>query len=293
MAASTPGITRAGTVDLGGKIVNRLGFGAMRLADADFWGPPADRDSAIRVARRAVELGVNFIDTADSYSLGGNEELLREALHPYPEHLLIATKAGQTQPRRREWVAVGRPEYLRQQCELSLRRLRVDRIDLYQLHRVDPQVPFEDQIGELRNLRDEGKIRAVGLSEVDVPQIEAARQLVDVVSVQNMYNLAARDWEAVVDYCTRERIAFIPWFPMMSGTLSAPQGAVTQVAAETGATAAQVALAWLLARADVMLPIPGTSSIDHLEENVAAAGVVLTPEQIALLSASPVTTPAP
>jgi aryl-alcohol dehydrogenase-like predicted oxidoreductase len=271
--------------NLAGKVVHRLGFGAMRLTDPDIWGPPADRDNSIRVARRAVELGINFIDTADSYAFGVAEEILREALHPYPEHLLIATKAGQTQTRPREWVAVGRPEYLRQQCELSLRRLGVERIDLYQLHRVDPKVPFEDQIGELILLRDEGKIGAIGVSEVDVKQIEAARGMVDIASVQNIYNLASRDWDEVVEYCTRERIAFIPWFPIMSGELAAPGGPVGDIAAATGATPAQIALAWLLARSDVMLPIPGTSSLTHLEQNVAAAAVQLSADQIATLTA--------
>jgi pyridoxine 4-dehydrogenase len=277
---------RAGVFDLAGKTVHRLGFGAMRLAGPGVWGPPVDRANSVRVARRAVELGINFIDTADSYGFGVTEEILSEALHPYPGDLLIATKAGQVQTRPREWVPVGRPEYLRQQCELSLRRLKLDRIDLFQLHRVDPVVSFEDQIGELKALRDEGKIGSVGLSEVTVGQIETARSIVEIVSVQNVYNLAVRKWDDVVDYCARTGIAFIPWYPVFGGGRSPQEDVLADVAAAAGATPAQVALAWLLARSEVMLPIPGTSSLAHLEENAGAAAVELTPEQIATLTAA-------
>ena len=276
------------TFNLAGKTVHRLGFGAMRLADPDIWGPPTDRDNSIRVARRVVELGLDVIDTADVYGFGATEDILREALHPYPEHLLIATKVGQVQTRPREWVPLGRPEYLRQQCEASLRRLQVERIDLLQLHRVDPQVPLEDQVGELKALQDEGKIGAVGLSEVSVEQIDTARAIVEIVSVENIYNLAVRAWDPVVDYCTRERIAFLPWFPIASGALVAAEGVAAQIAKEVGATPAQLALAWLLARSDVMIPIPGTSSIAHLEENTMADQVKLTSEQFSALLALPV-----
>ncbi|WP_305783806.1 aldo/keto reductase [Symbioplanes lichenis] len=277
-------------IEVAGKSVHRLGFGAMRLAGSDIWDPPADRAHSVRVARRAVERGVEFIDTADSYAFGVTEEILAEALHPYPEHLLIGTKVGQVQTRRREWVPVGRPEYLRQQCEASLRRLRVERIDLLSLHRVDPAVPLEDQVGELKALRDEGKIGAVGLSEVGVEQIEQARAVVDIASVQNIYNLSVRGWDAVVDHCTRERIAFVPWYPILSGGLAGAGGVVADIAREHDATVAQIALAWLLARSDVMVPIPGTGSLGHLEENMAATRIALSPDQYAALLAAPVPT---
>jgi pyridoxine 4-dehydrogenase len=278
----------AGMIELDGKAVHRLGFGAMRLAGPGVWGPPVDRLNSVRVARRAVELGINFIDTADAYGFGVSEEILSEALHPYPEDLLIATKVGQVQTRPGEWVPVGRPEYLRQQCELSLRRLRVDRIDLLQLHRVDPQVPFEDQVGELKALRDEGKIGSVGLSEVTVEQIGTAREIVEIVSVQNIYNLAVRKWDEAVDYCADEGIAFIAWYPIFGRAQSMRSDALDDVAAATGATPSQVALAWLLARSPSMLPIPGTSSLAHFQENAAAADLRLAPEQIATLTSAPV-----
>jgi pyridoxine 4-dehydrogenase len=265
--------------------VSRMAFGAMRLADPRIWGPPADRGHSIRLARRAVELGVDHIDTADSYGLGTVEDILREALHPYPDHLVVATKVGQVQPRPGEWVPVGHPAFLRHQCEMSLRRLDVDRIDLLYLHRVDPNVPLPEQVGTMKDLQDEGKIRHVGLSEVGLEQIEAAREIVDVAAVQNIYNLTTRGWDGVVDYCTRERIPFVAWFPVMNGALAQPGGVVAEVAAEVGSTPAQVALAWLLGRADVICPIPGTSSIAHLEENVAAASLRLTGEQLARLMA--------
>ncbi|MFC6879631.1 MULTISPECIES: aldo/keto reductase [Actinomadura] len=273
------------TLAIGGDlVVHRLGFGAMHLTGPGVWGPPADREAAVKVARRAVELGVDFIDTADSYGPGANEELLADALHPYPEKLVIGTKVGQSRPSAREWRPLGRPEYIRQQAELSLRRLRLDRIDLYQLHRIDPAVPAEEQFGALEQLQREGKIRHIGLSEVTVEQIELARRQIEVVSVQNLYNLADRRHEAVLDYCEREGIAFIPWVPIASGSLVGPSGVIAEVAGELGATPAQVCLAWLLHRSPVMIPIPGTSSADHLAENVASAGLELSQEQCRRLS---------
>jgi pyridoxine 4-dehydrogenase len=276
------------TVKVDGKTVNRLGFGAMRLSDRDIWGPPADRPNCLRVVRRAVELGVDLIDTADCYAFGVTEEILAEALHPYPEHLLISTKIGQVQTRPREWVPVGRPEFLRQQCEASLRRLRVERIDLLSLHRVDPKVPFEEQVGELKALQDEGKIGAVGLSEVGVEQIEQARTIVDIASVQNIYNLTVRTWDPVVDYCTSQDIAFTAWFPILSGGLAQADGPVVDIAEAHGATVPQIALAWLLARSDVIVPIPGTGSLEHLEENMRAAKIVLAQDEYDALLRSPV-----
>ncbi|MFC4866882.1 aldo/keto reductase [Streptomonospora arabica] len=276
--------TGADTVKIGDKTVSRIAFGAMRLADSAIWGPPGDRDHSIRLARKAVELGVDHIDTADSYGLGTVEEILREALHPYPDHLLIATKIGQVQPRPGEWVPVGHPAFLRHQCEMSLRRLDVDRIDLLYLHRVDANVPFADQVGAMKELQDEGKIAHFGLSEVGRKQIEDARAIVDVAAVQNIYNLSTRLWDDVVEYCTRERVPFVPWFPIMNGELAQSGGVVAEIAAETGATPAQIALAWLLARADMICPIPGTSSIAHLKENVDASSLRLTDTQISRLS---------
>ncbi len=264
--------TRSGTFAIGGDLrVHRLGFGAMQLTGPGVWGEPADRAEAIAVLRRAVELGINLIDTADSYGPYVSEELIREALHPYPKGLVIATKAGLTRPGPRHWIPLGRPEYLRQECEMSLRRLGVERIDLFQLHRIDPKVPTDDQFGVLRDLQKEGKIRHVGLSEVNVGEIEAARRLVTVATVQNQYNLAYRNSEDVLDYCTRENIGFIPWFPLATGDLAKPHGALVKIAKGFEATPAQVALAWLLKKSPIMLPIPGTSKVKHLEENVAAA----------------------
>jgi pyridoxine 4-dehydrogenase len=276
------------SLTIGGDLpVHRLGFGAMRLTGPFDWGPPADRQEAVRVARRAVELGVDFIDTADAYGPGDNEELLAEALHPYAEGLVVATKAGQSRPSAREWVPLGRPEYLRQQAELSLRRLRIERIDLFQLHRVDPEVPFADQLGALRRLQDDGKIRHVGLSEVSVAQIDEARAVVDVVSVQNQYNLTDRRYDDVVDHCERLGIAFIPWLPIASGRHAQAGGVLAEVAKELAATQTQTALAWLLHRSPVMLPIPGTSSVVHLEENVGAGRLRLSTEQYERLAALP------
>lgn len=259
----------------------RLGFGAMRLTG---WDHPADPAEAIAVARRAVDLGVDFIDTADAYGLGANEELLAAALHPYPAHLVIGTKAGQSRPSAGEWVPLGRPEYLRQQVELSLRRLRVDRLDLFQLHRIDPKVPAAEQFGVLADLVKEGKAHRVGLSEVSVAELAQAREHVEIASVQNLYNLSDRRHEAVLDYCAAEGITFIPWLPVARGELTRPGSAVAGVARELGATPAQVALAWLLHRSPVIVPIPGTAALAHLAENVAAREIELSAEQFARLS---------
>jgi aryl-alcohol dehydrogenase-like predicted oxidoreductase len=243
----------------------------MQLTGPGVWGEPADRAQAIAVLRRAVELDINLIDTADSYGPYVSEELIREALHPYPKGLVIATKAGLARTGPGRWIPLGRPEYLRQECEMSLRRLGVERIDLFQLHRIDPKVPADDQFGVLRDLKKEGKIRHAGLSEVTVAEIEAARRIVTVATVQNQYNLAYRNSEDALDYCTRENIGFIPWFPLATGDLAKPHRALTRIARHLGAQPAQVALAWLLRKSPVMLPIPGTSKIKHLEENTAAA----------------------
>lgn len=269
------------TTRIGDLTIHRLGFGAMRLTG---YRPVADRTVAIRVARRAVELGIDFIDTADAYGIGANEELLAEALHPYAEHLLIATKIGHTRPSPGEWKPVGRPEYLRQAAELSLRRLRVERIDLLQLHRIDPAVPLEDQLGALAQLQSEGKVRYVGLSEVTVDQLETARRQVDIVSVQNRYNLTDRVHDDVLKYCETEEITFIPWLPIAGGD-HATSALLAELAIETGATPSQVSLAWLLHRSPVMVPIPGTSSEAHLIENAQAADLRLTNAQLNRLDA--------
>jgi len=263
----------SGTFDIAGKTVHRLGFGAMRLTGSGIWGEPEDREECVRVVRRAVELGVDFIDTADSYGPYVSEEILREALHPYPEHVLIATKAGLVRHGPDVWRPVGRPEYLRQEAEMSLRRLGVERLELFQLHRIDPEVPLEDQIGVLKELQDEGKIGAIGLSEVSVDEIEKVRAMVEVATVQNLYNLANRQSEDVLDHCTAQGIGFIPWFPIAAGRLAEPGGAVDELVKKHDATPAQVALAWLLGRAQNVLPIPGTSKVAHLEENLAAAAL--------------------
>lgn len=273
-----------GTLKLGSFTVHRLGFGTMQLTGSGVWGPPEDHDGAIAVLRRAVELGVDLLDTADSYGPDVAEELVKEALHPYPQGLRIATKAGFLRPGPGQWEECGRPDHLRRQCEGSLRRLGVERIDLFQLHRVDPDVPADDQFGVLKELRDEGKVAEVGLSEVGVDQVEAARRIVPVVSVQNQYNIALRGADDVVDHCEGQGIAFIPWFPLGSGKLSRPGGTIDEVASQLGATVSQVCLAWLLKRSPVMVPIPGTSSLDHLEENCAAAGLTLTDDQYQTLT---------
>jgi pyridoxine 4-dehydrogenase len=273
------------TFTIGGDLtVNRLGFGAMRLTGKGVWGPPADPDECIHVLRRAVEVGVNFIDTADSYGPYVSERLIRKALHPYPDGLVIATKAGLLRTGPDEWPVLGYPAYLRQECELSLRRLRVDTIDLFQLHRIDNKFPAEDQIGELVTLQQEGKIRHIGLSEVNVEQLEAAQKITPIVSVQNMYNITVRSAEPVLEACEAQGIGFIPWFPLAAGPLAAPDGPLQRIAAEHRATPSQLALAWLLKRSPVMLPIPGTSKVAHLEENVAAAAIELTDDEFETLS---------
>jgi pyridoxine 4-dehydrogenase len=251
--------------------VTRLGYGAMRIIGDGIWGEPADRAEAVRVLRRAVELGINFIDTADSYGPFVSEEIIAEALHPYPAGLVIATKGGFDRPGPNQWVENGKPEHLRSACEGSLRRLRLERIDLYQLHRIDPKVPAEDQLGTLKDLQAQGKIKHIGLSEVSVRQIEHARTIVPIVSVQNRYSITDRGSEDVLEYCAKEKIAFIPWFPLAAGRVSDSESPISRVASQWKATPSQVALAWLLARSPVILPIPGTSKVEHLEENVAAA----------------------
>jgi pyridoxine 4-dehydrogenase len=277
MASNTADASAAGTLRLGGDLpVHRLGFGAMRITGKGIWGPPQDREECIRVLRRLRDLEVNLIDTADSYGPYVSEELIAEALYPYPEGLVIATKAGLERPGSDEWTPNGRPEHLRRAIDGSLRRLRVERIDLYQLHRIDPEVPADEQFGMMAELQREGKFRHFGLSEVGIEEIEAARRVLPVVSVQNRYNLSDRtQWEPVVDFCEREGIAFIPWFPLAAGPLAREGGPVERIARRLGATPGQVALAWLLRRSPMMLPIPGTSKVAHLEENVAAAGVSL------------------
>ncbi len=265
---------KSGEFSIGNDLrVNRLGYGAMRITGKGIWGEPADRAEAIRVLRRAVELGIDFIDTADSYGPHVSEEIIAEALHPYPAGLAIATKGGFERPGPDKWVENGRPEHLRSACEGSLRRLRLERIDLYQLHRIDPKVAAEDQLGTLKKLQAEGKIKHIGLSEVNVRQIQNAQAIVPIVSVQNRYSVTDRGSEDVLEYCERERIGFIPWFPLAAGKLSGERSPINRVAERLKATPSQVALAWLLARSPVILPIPGTSSVKHLEENVAAAGL--------------------
>jgi pyridoxine 4-dehydrogenase len=276
---------RSGTFTLGGDlVVNRLGYGSMQLTGPGIWGDPKDPEEAVRVLRRAVELGVTLIDTADSYGPFVAEQLIKKALHPYPGDLVIATKAGLTRSGPNVWRAVGRPEYLRQQAELSLRHLGLERIDLFQLHRIDAKVPLAEQIGELRRLQEEGKIRHIGLSEVTVAQLEESRQTTTIVSVQNLYNLADRRAEPLLEYSAARNIAFIPWFPLATGALARPGGALDSIAGRLGVRPSQVALAWLLRRSPVMLPIPGTSTVAHLEENMAAAAIELSDADAAALS---------
>jgi pyridoxine 4-dehydrogenase len=273
----------AGTITLGGDLtVCRMGFGSMRLTGPGIWGPPPDPREALRVLRRAVELGVNFIDTADSYGPQVAERLIAEALYPYPEGLVIATKGGFERPGPNQWIPNGRPDYLRRQLEGSLERLRLTRVDLYQLHRIDAKVPEHEQFDALRNFQREGLVRHVGLSEVSIEQLQRARGVLPIVSVQNRYNLSDRKWDGMVDYCAREGLAFIPWFPLSAGRLD-DTGPLMQIAQRRGATVHQVALAWLLARSMAMLVIPGTSSVAHLEENVAAAELRLSPDDLAQL----------
>jgi aryl-alcohol dehydrogenase-like predicted oxidoreductase len=266
----------SGTFAIGGDLtVNRLGYGAMRITGRGIWGEPKDPAESKRVLKRAVELGVNFIDTADSYGPDVSERLIGEALFPYAAGVVIATKAGLTRQGPDQWLPVARPEYLHQQVEMSLRRLKVDHIDLWQLHRIDPKVPVEESLGVIKRLQEQGKLRHVGLSEVKPHEIDQARKVIDIVSVQNLYNLSDRTHEDVVDYCTKHNLAFIPWFPVASGKLAQPGGKLDSAAKKYGATVSQLSLAWLLHRSPVILPIPGTSSVTHLEENVAAAGVKL------------------
>jgi pyridoxine 4-dehydrogenase len=274
MMATTTAITK--TFKLGGELeIHRLGYGAMRITGKGIWGEPADRENAKKVLRRAVELGVDFIDTADSYGPTVSEPLIGEALAPYAKGTVIATKGGLTRQGPDQWLPVGRPEYLTQEVEMSLRWLKQDRLDLWQLHRIDPKVPVEESLGAIKKLQTAGKIRFVGLSEVSVEEIKQARKVIDVVSVQNEYNISNRKSEAVLAYCEAEGIAFIPWFPVASGKLAQPGGKLDELAKKHGATVSQLSLAWLLHRSPVMLPIPGTSSVAHLEENLKAADVTL------------------
>lgn len=287
-ATATTGAGAAGTLPVGGDLpVNRLGFGAMRVTGPGIWGEPKDPAEAHRVLQRAVELGVNFIDTADSYGPGISERLIAEALYPYPRGLVIATKGGLIRPEAGEWVADGRPQHLREACEASLTRLKLQRIDLYQLHRIDPKVPLEDSMGELARLREQGKIRHVGVSNFNAAELARARRVVPVVSVQNRYNIADRSSAEVLEVCAREGLAFIPWAPLAHGSADAleegPNKALESIAATHGVSLVQAAIAWLLATSPAMLPIPGTSSVAHLEENMGAARVKLTPAEMAAL----------
>jgi pyridoxine 4-dehydrogenase len=280
-AANSPAITDSGTNSifrLGGDLpVNRLGFGAMRITGEGIWGWPTDRSNALKVLRRAVELGVNLIDTADAYGPETSELLIAEALYPYPKDLVIATKGGLTRPGPGQWVPNGRPEYLTQCVENSLKRLRLEQIDLYQLHRVDPKVPMEESFGALKKMQEAGKIRYVGLSEVSPEEIDRARKVLPIVSVQNQYNFSNRKWESTLTYCQRERLGFMPWSPI-GGNKGLKDNALETAASDYHASVVQLALAWLLHRSPVMLPIPGTASVTHLEENMAAAKLKLTAE---------------
>lgn len=277
----------SGTLNIGGDLlVARLGFGTMRLTGKGIWGPPADHDEAVRVLRRAVELGVTFIDTADSYGPYVAEQLVREALHPYRDKVVIATKAGFLRTGPDVWVPLGNPSYLRQEVEMSLRRLSVDRIDLLQLHRVDPNFPIDDQVGVLADMKAEGKIRHVGLSEIDVEQLKAAQAITPIVSVQNLYNLANRNAEPVLNEAEAQGIAFIPWFPLAAGPLAASDGPLHQLAIDHDASPSQLALAWLLKRSPVMVPIPGTSRVSHLEQNLASAQIALSEQEFDAISSA-------
>lgn len=276
----------AATFRIGGDLeVNRMGFGAMRITGPGIWGEPKDPAEAARVLRRALELNVNFIDTADSYGPEVSERIIGETLHPYPDGLVIATKAGLLRGGPDNWYPDGRPEHLRKALEGSLKRLKLERIDLYQLHRIDPNVPAEDSLGTLADMQREGKIRHIGLSEVNIKQLEHARTIVPIVSVQNRYSIGDHEWEDMVDYCERENIAFIPWFPLAAGKLTEPGGKLDQIAKKHNATTGQIALAWLLRRSPVMLPIPGTSKVAHLEENMHAASIELSDEDFDALMA--------
>jgi pyridoxine 4-dehydrogenase len=277
----------SGEFSIGGKLpVTRLGYGTMQLTGPGVWGDPKDPDEAVRVLRRAVDLGVNFLDTADAYGPVVAEALTRKALHPYPADLVIATKAGQSRQGPGLWTPIGRPEYLRQQAEMSLRHLGLEQIPLFQLHRIDPKVPLEDQVGELAKLQEEGKIGFIGLSEVTVEQLRAAQAIAPIATVQNLYNLANRSAEELLDYSAANGIGFIPWFPLATGELAKPGSPLAELAAGRGASPSQLALAWLLHRSPVMLPIPGTASVSHLEDNVAAAGIALSEGEYASLEAA-------
>jgi aryl-alcohol dehydrogenase-like predicted oxidoreductase len=272
----------SGEFSIGGKLpVTRLGYGTMQLTGPGVWGDPKDPDEAVRVLRRAVDLGVDFLDTADAYGPVVAEALIKKALHPYPADLVIATKAGFTRQGPGVWTPVGRPEYLRQQAEMSLRHLGLEQIPLLQLHRIDPKVPLEDQVGELSKLRDEGKVGFIGLSEVSVDELRAAQAIAPVATVQNLYNLANRSAEDLLDYSAANGIGFIPWFPLATGELAKAGSPLAELAARHGASPSQLALAWLLHRSPVVLPIPGTSSVSHLEDNVAAAGITLSDREYA------------
>ncbi|HEY2831065.1 MAG TPA: aldo/keto reductase [Sporichthyaceae bacterium] len=287
MTTSTAPARAAGEFRIGGTLpVVRLGYGAMQLTGPGVWGDPADPDEAVRVLRRAVELGVNFLDTADSYGPVVSEQLIRKALHPYPADLVIATKAGLTRHGPSIWQPVGRPEYLRQQCEMSLRNLGLEQIPLYQLHRIDPQVPVADSVGELKALQDEGKIGHIGLSEITVEELLEAQKTATIATVQNLYNLSNRSAEALLEHSERNNIGFIPWFPLATGELSKPGGPLAEISEQHGASPSQLALAWLLRRSPVMLPIPGTSSVAHVEENIAAAQVELSQAEFDALAAA-------
>lgn len=280
MATLTAQAAESGTFKLGGDLdIHRLGFGAMRITGEGIWGEPKNADEAHNVLRRAVELGINFIDTADSYGPEVSERLIGEALYPYPKDLVIATKGGLVRSGPNQWQPVGRPEYLHQQVEMSLRRLKLERIDLYQLHRIDPQVPVEESLGKLKELQKAGKIRHIGLSEVKPNEIERARKTADIVSVQNKYNISDRAHEDTLEYCEKHNLGFIPWFPVAAGKLAASGGPLDSVAKQHGASVAQLSIAWLLHRSKVMLPIPGTSSVRHLEENIASAGLKLSDDE--------------
>jgi pyridoxine 4-dehydrogenase len=276
MATTTVNAKSSGTFSIGGDLpVNRMGYGAMRITGEGIWGAPKDIEGAKKVLRHAVELGINFIDTADSYGPEVSEQLIGEALAPYAKDVVIATKAGLTRQGPNRWLPVGRPEYLTQQVEMSLRRLKLERIDLWQLHRIDPKVPVEDSLGPIKKLQQQGKIRHVGLSEVKPHEIDQARKVIEIVSVQNQYNIGDRQHDDVVEYCEKHKIAFIPWFPVAAGKLAQPGSKLDSAAKKHGVTVSQLSLAWLLHRSPVMLPIPGTTSVQHLEENVAAADVKL------------------
>lgn len=284
---STPHVSASGTFDIPGVgPVNRLGFGAMRITGDGVWGEPADRETARAVVRRAVELGVTLIDTADSYGPDVSEEIIAEALHPYADDVVIATKAGLTRTGPGEWIPLGRAEYLRQQAEKSLRRLKVDALDLFQLHRIDPKVDQAEQFTVLKELQDEGKVKALGLSQVSVDEIKAAGEFFTVATVQNRYNLTDRTDAEVAAYCADNGIGFIPWAPVSAGELAGPGGPVDEIASRTGATHAQVALAWILQSSPVNLPIPGTGSVAHLEDNLGAAGLTLSDADLAELTAA-------